>query len=73
MSKFKIGDKVKVVGLDEFKRFKGIIWDCYMNEPGNLEKIDGEIVYVVEHANYRGKMVMTYRLKESLLIEDTDN
>ena len=70
MSKFKIGDKVKVIGLDGFKRFKGIIWDCYKNKPENLEKIDGEIMYVVKHENYRGKMVMTYRLKESLLVMD---
>jgi len=67
--KFKIGDKVTTTpqsGLG--KGFKGIIWDVYMNEPENLEIKDGEYVYVVEHDNYRGNMVMSYRVKESDLI-----
>ena len=66
-AKFKIGDKVLVPSR---KNFKGEIWNCYMNEPNNLEIIDGEISYVVEHSNYRGKMVMTYTFKESELIKE---
>jgi hypothetical protein len=67
--KFKIGDKVKVIDID-WKKFKGSIWNCYMNEPNNLKKIDGEISYVVKHDNYKGNMVMSYTLKESQLILD---
>jgi hypothetical protein len=66
-AKFKIGDKVLVPSL---KNFKGSIWNCYMNEPSNLKIIDGEFSYVVEHDNYRGKMVITYNFKESELIKE---
>jgi len=75
--KFKIGDKVTPTpqsGLG--KGFKGIIWNVYMNEPENLEIKDGEYIYIVEHDNYRGNMVMSYRVKESNLIksiEDSDS
>jgi hypothetical protein len=34
--------------------------------------VDGEITYVVNHDNYRGKMVMFYTVKESELIKDIE-
>jgi hypothetical protein len=66
--KFKIGDMVKPINTVYGKRFIGKIWDCWMNKPENIQIKDGEIVYVVEHYNYRGKMVMTYHIKESDLV-----
>jgi hypothetical protein len=68
--KFKIGDRVKPLPEQYGKRFQGIIWDCPKNTPEKIRIEDGEPVYVVEHYNYRGKMVMTYHIKESDLILD---
>jgi hypothetical protein len=67
--KFKIGDKVKIIG---FPKMKCIIWDCWVNKLENLRMEDDEITYVVEHDNYRGEMVITYTVKESELIKDIE-
>ena len=65
--KFKIGDKVKIIG---FPRMKCSIGDCWVNKLENLKMEGDEITYVVKHDNYRGKMVMTYTFKESELIKE---
>jgi hypothetical protein len=67
-AKFKIGDKV--IAPNYSKTFKGSILNCWLNEEDNLRIVDGEISYVVYHDNYRGRMVMTYDIKESELILD---
>ena len=67
VGKFKIGDKVKIIG---FPRMKCSIGDCFVNKPENFVMDGGEITYVVNHDNYRGKMVMFYTVKESELIKD---
>jgi hypothetical protein len=51
--KFKIGDKVKIIG---FPRMKCSIGDWVVNKPEELRMVDGEITYVVNHDNYRGEM-----------------
>jgi hypothetical protein len=67
--KFKIGDKVKIIG---FPRMKCSIGDWVVNKPEELRMVDGEITYVVNHDNYRGEMVMFYTVKESELIKDIE-
>jgi hypothetical protein len=69
--KFKIGDKVKMVGQENIqgmKTFKGCIYECRENKPENLKIEDGEYVYEVFHYNYRGRMTFHYSIKESNLI-----
>jgi len=66
--KFKIGDFVKPTNVNFGKRFVGQIWDCVINKPENMQVIDGEYVYVVQHYNCRSKSVITYRIKESELV-----
>lgn len=64
--KFKIGDEVKMISNP---KWKGIIWNCWINEPENIQIIDGEYVYVVDvtKPGRQPNMVQTYHYKESEL------
>jgi hypothetical protein len=66
--KFKIGDEVKIISKP---KWKGYIWDCPINEPKNIEMIDGEYVYVVQidKPGRQPNMVQTYDFKESELLK----
>jgi hypothetical protein len=72
MSKFKINDLVELTPeylvKTGFKRNPQLqIEDIFINQTENLRIEDGEIVWSVDHVNYRGHMKMSYDVKESNL------
>ena len=66
MINFKIGEKVK---MKDSPKWKGEIWDCWINQPENIKFIDGEPTYVVkvEKPGRQPHMVTTYTFNESEL------
>ncbi len=64
--KFKIGDEVKMI---PFPKWKGVIWNCWINEPENIKIVNGEYDYVVDvtKPGRQPHMVQTYHFKESEL------
>lgn len=72
MKKFKINDLVEFtpeyLSQTRFKRNPQLqIEDIWINKTENLRMEDGEIVWSVDHVNYRGHMKMSYDVKESNL------
>jgi hypothetical protein len=72
MSKFKINDLVELTPeylvKTGFKRNPQLqIEDIFINQTENLRIEDGEIVWSVDHVNYKGNMKMSYDVKESNL------
>jgi hypothetical protein len=72
MSKFKIGDLVEFTPeylvQTRFKRNQQLqIENIWINQTENLRIEDGEVVWSVDHCNYRGHMRMSYDVKESNL------
>lgn len=67
MNKFNIGDKV---GFINHPKWKGFIFDCYLNKPQNLRIKDGEYIYSLE-IDKPGRIpniIILYDYKESDLI-----
>ena len=66
--KFKIGDKVKIISQP---KWKGEIGNYPVNKPDEIERIDGEYVYVVviDRPGRRPHMVVSDWFKESELLK----
>ena len=72
MAKFKVNDLVELtpefLATTDFKRNPQLqIGNIWINQPENLRMEDGEVVWSVNHLNYRGGMRMNYNVKESNL------
>ena len=65
--KYKINDEVKIIS---FPKWKGRIWDCWINKAENIQTEDGECVYVVQvtKPGRQPHMVVTHDFKESELL-----
>ena len=72
MSKFKIGDLVEFTPeylvQTRFRRNQQLqIGDVWINKNENFRYEGGELVWSVEHQNYKGHMRVSYDVKESNL------